>query len=693
MILQSRQPEARVETGRTAVVAAHRAAAEALLSVQQDDGHWRGELQGDSILESEYLLMKFILGQEDEPMADGRPGRLVLGRIAGYLRSLQRADGGWGQYPGSDIDVSATVKAYAALKLMGDDPDAPHMANARRVIIDRGGAENCNSFTNFFLACLGQISWNALPEIPPEIICLPRWFYFHLTKVSAWTRTMIMPLAIVSALRPTRPLPPSLGIDELFCDQRRRHRLINQRRTSWAWGKFFMGVDRLLKLKRRLGALPLRRYALAKAERWILDRAGHAGARTDGLGAIFPPMVYIQIVLHALGYPRDHAIVRRAELELDEFFIEQDGMIRIQPCFSPVWDTGIALYALTEHPAAADRAAIDCAARWLVERECTFRGDWGSSVGRDIQAGAWWFEYRNGWYPDVDDTAMVAMALRRAGGAANTAAADRGTRWMLAMQNDDGGWAAFDRTKNRRILEYIPFADHNAMQDPSCPDITGRVLESLAAYGLTNEHPAVRRAVAFIRRRQHPGGGWFGRWGVNYIYGTWQALVGVVRVGEDPAQEWIRRPGKWMKTVQKPDGSFGESANSYVDPALRGQGPSTASQTAWGAMVLQAVFGPDDPDLRRAIDWLVRTQLTPEQAADPAANPDGDPAGSWCEPWFTGTGFPLVFYLRYHLYRLYFPLMALGRYLAALGPDEKAAEDAEPVVKFRPKVQLIASSS
>jgi squalene-hopene/tetraprenyl-beta-curcumene cyclase len=674
-----------IETDRQTTVAAHRRAVEALQSLQRDDGHFCGELQGDSILESEYLLMKFILGQEDEPMADGRPGREVLARIAEYLRSLQRDDGGWGQFPGSGIDLSATVKAYAALKLMGDAPEDEHMARARRVILDRGGAEYCNSYSNFFLACLGQISWEALPEIPPEIILLPRWFYFHLSKVSAWTRTMIMPLSIVSALRPTRRLAPRLGIDELYCDRRRRHHLTSLRTGSPVWGRFFVALDRMLKLVRRVGALPLRRLAVARAQQWILQRSGHAAVETDGLGAIFPPMVYLQIVLKALGYDRGHEIVRRAERDLDAFFIEDGPTIRIQPCFSPVWDTGIALYALGEHREAADREALQRAARWLVDRECSHRGDWTNNVRRHVEAGAWWFEYRNGWYPDIDDTAMVVMALIRVGGRRNAAAVARGVRWLLAMQNDDGGWAAFDRTRNRQVLEYIPFADHNAMQDPSCPDITGRVVEALAAYGLTNDHPVVRRAIEYIRVRQHPGGGWSGRWGVNYLYGTWQAVVGVINCGEDPRQEWLRRAGEWVKSVQKDDGSFGESANSYEDPSLRGQGPSAASQTAWGAMVLQAVFGPHDPDLRRAVGWLVRTQLTPQQAADAGRNPDGDPPGSWFEPWFTGTGFPRVFYLRYHLYRLYFPVMALGRYVAAVAPEVEA----EPVVKIRPKVELV----
>ena len=657
----------------------------ALTRLQHADGHWRGELEGDSILASEYILMKFVLGQEREPMADGRPGLGVLGRIGNHLRSLQRSDGGWGQYPGSGNDLSATVKAYFALKLLGDDPDSEPMKQARRVVLRGGGAERCASFTNFYLACLGQISYRAVPEIPPEIVFLPQWFYFNLWRVSAWTRTMIMPLAIVSAVRPTRRLPASMGIDELFVDQRRRHRLTSDRPASAGWSTFFLVLDWMLKAARVVGGTPLRRLAIRRAEAWILSRAGQDGpASTDGLGAIFPPMVYIQIALAALGYRRGHAIVRRAEQDLDALFIEQNDAIRIQPCFSPVWDTGIALYALADCGMTVEHAPCRRGAAWLLKRECTHRGDWAKHVPREVQPSGWWFEYSNAWYPDVDDTAMVVMALGRIGGPDNVAAARRGVRWLLAMQNDDGGWAAFDRTKYRRILEYIPFADHNAMQDPSCPDITGRVIEALEACGHTNDHPAIRRAIEFIRSHQHPAGGWIGRWGVNYIYGTWQALVGAIRCGEDPGQEWIQRAGGWMKSIQKRDGSFGESADSYEDESLRGQGPPTASQTAWGAMTLQAIYGPDDPDVHHAITWLVHTQLNPADARDPVYNPDGDPAGSWVEPWFTGTGFPRVFYLRYHLYRLYFPLMAIGRYLAVA-----RGAGSEAVVKFKPKVQFI----
>ena len=645
--------------------AAVQAAQRALGSLQKKDGHWCAELEGDSILQSEYLLMKWILRQEREPLVDGRPGT-TLRKIVEQLRSQQRPDGGWGQFPGSGIDISGTVKGYFCLKLAGDSPDAPHMRRAREVILRMGGAECCNSFTNFYLACLGQISWNAVPSIPPEMVWMPRWFYFHLDKMSAWSRTMLLPLAIVTVLRPTRQLDAQQGIDELFVSQQARHRLKMRRDVPAFWRAFFGSLDWIMKRVHDVFGTRWRRRAIEQAFNWSATRMGQEmPAPTSGLGAIFPPMVYIQVVMQALGMSRGEPMVKRAERELDEFMIEEGNRIRLQPCFSPVWDTGIALYALADCGLDATNPMAEAAGDWLRSKEVRHRGDWAVNVAPGTEPGGWFFEYANAWYPDVDDTAMVAMSLRRIGGPANIAAAERGVRWILSMQNDDGGWAAFDKTKDRPIYEYVPFADHNAIQDPSCPDITGRVLECLSWHGLSLDHPAIRRAVQYIETKQEREGCFFGRWGVNYIYGTWQAVIGPIRCGVRRDASWIKRAGAWVKSVQKADGSFGESANSYENPSLKGQGPSTASQTAWAAMILQEIYGANDPDLQRAVEWLARTQLTPADAADPLKNPDGDPAGSWCETEFTGTGFPKVFYLRYHMYRLYFPLMAMGRFVQA----------------------------
>jgi len=412
----------------------------------------------------------------------------------------------------------------------------------------------------------------------------------------------------------------------------------------------------VLKLVDSAGMTPLRKRALQRIEDWLIDHTD----RSDGLGAIFPPMVYILIALRCLGYKPDHQLVREAHRHLDDLMIhdEKNQTIRIQPCFSPIWDTGLAGHALAEAGMDRRHEALSRCAAWLVSKECREPGDWVANVRRPVEPSGWYFEFNNGYYPDVDDTAMVAMALRRIGGPEAEAAADRGVQWMLALQNADGGWAAFDRTEERPLLEHVPFADHNAIQDPSCPDITGRTLECLGHHGLGPDHPQAQQAIQFLRSRQEPEGCWFGRWGVNYIYGTWQVLVGLKSIGCDMNAQWIRRAGVWLESVQQPSGAFGESADTYENRELMGQGPATASQTAWGVMGLMSVFGPHHDGVRRGVRWLLNTQHEDDHEQDP---------GSWSEPWFTGTGFPRVFYLRYHLYRLYFPVMCLGRWLREQG--------------------------
>ncbi len=624
---------------RSAASAALSRATECLVSMQHPSGFWCGELEGDSILQSEYILLKFIVEQED----DAR-----LPKIANYLRKQQRqSDGAWVQYPGGKPDLSATVKAYFALKLIGDSTDAPHMKMARELILKLGGAERCNTYSKFYLAALGQMHYDSVPVIPPELVLLPKWFYFHLDKVSAWSRTMIMPLAVISSYRPVRQLPAPRGIMELYASHDYIHRpYIEFDKQLLSWKNLFLAVDRGLKFLEKTNLKPLRRSALERIERWILKRAD--AQHSDGLGAIFPPMVYIIIALRCLGYSMEDARVREAERQLARLMIEDEDSIRLQPCFSPIWDTGIAAHALCDAGFNQEQESMRRAVSWLVSKECRDFGDWKANIRSKVQPSGWYFEFNNAYYPDVDDTAMVTMALLRSGCAEGNLPAERGIQWILAMQNDDGGWAAFDRTINRPILEYIPFADHNAIQDPSCPDITGRTLECLGHFGLRANHPAVQNALRFLEFEQEPDGSWFGRWGVNYIYGTWQVVCGLKIVGVDMSQPWIQKTGAWLRRVQKHDGSFGESPDTYEDPSSKGSGPSTASQTAWGTMALMAIYGPGEPGVIQGIRYLIETQLE---------------SGSWEEPWFTGTGFPRVFYLRYHLYRLYFPIMCLGRWL------------------------------
>ncbi|MHC4996097.1 MAG: squalene--hopene cyclase [Planctomycetota bacterium] len=629
------------------------AATEALIREQNPDGHWCAELEGDSILQSEYILMKWILGEEDDPN---------LPRVANHLRSQQRSrDGAWIQFPGAKPDLSATVKAYFALKLCGDDTEAPHMRRARELVLRLGGMEVSDTYTKFYLAQLGQLHFDNVPAVPPELFYLPKWCFFHLDKISSWSRGMVIALMLLSAGRKVRPLPPEQGCAELLAnpDYATEH-IIRWKTSGMSWANTFLIVDKGVKLWQKTGFLPGRKAALDRALRWIERRT--VPGESDGLGAIFPPMVYYIIALkNVLHRPEDDPHLVEARQQLDRFMLHDldHDSIRFQPCLSPVWDSGYATYALADAGLDASHPAAKKAADWLVAQECTVVGDWANNLPSDTPPGGWYFEYNNAYYPDVDDTAMVAMALQRIGGEDALAAAKRGVNWALAMQNSDGGWAAFDKTEDIPLLEKIPFADHNAIQDPSCSDITGRTLDALSHFGYDVSHPAVKRAVAYMKKTQEPEGCWWGRWGVNYIYGTWQAVGGMRKIGVDMDQPWIQRAGQWLKSVQQDDGSFGETANSYEDRSLMGQGPPTASQTAWGTMALMSIYGHNEPGVQRGVQWLMDTQLD---------------NGDWHETEMTGTGFPKIFYLRYHLYRLYFPVMCLGRYKAMV---ESASDESD----------------
>jgi squalene-hopene/tetraprenyl-beta-curcumene cyclase len=620
-----------------------------LLHLQKPDGHWCGELQGDTILESEYVMLMAFLGRE-------RDERVL--KAARYILTQERPEGAWSNYPGGPVDVSVSVKAYFALKLCGYDVDHDVLRRAASLIRAAGGAERCNSFTKFYLALLGQYPYDNCASVPPEMMFLPTWLPGNIYSMSSWTRTIVVPLAIFSAHRPLRQVPAERGMRELFLEDPTAPAWPCPPSKSWfSWTNFFLGVDWAYKKWQRWGPKWVRRKAIERATRWMLDHFDDS----DGVGAIFPPMIYTIICLKCLGYADDSEEMTWALRQLEDLFLEDGETLRVQPCFSPVWDTALSLNALSMAGFAGHENAIDRAADWLFEREVRRPGDW-SVMNPYLEPGGWFFEYKNGFYPDTDDTAMVLMGLARSGQAwQNSSPADeavtmprpavrRGIEWLLAMQNTNGGWAAFDRDITLEVLTKVPFADHNAMLDPSCPDITARVLEALGQFGFHHGHPRVDRALAFLEETQDPRGCWIGRWGVNYLYGTWQVLVGLEAIGYDMTRPMVRRAVKWLNEVQQASGGWGESCHSYDDPATAGQGPTTASQTAWALLGLIAAGEADSDSARAGIQFLTQRQL---------------PSGDWHEEEFTGTGFPKVFYLRYHLYRLYFPLMALARFESA----------------------------
>jgi squalene-hopene/tetraprenyl-beta-curcumene cyclase len=664
-------------------------AARCLLGRQAPDGHWVGELQGDTILESEWVLLMGFLGREGDER---------VRKAARYILQQQQPEGGWSNYPDGPAEVSVSVKAYFALKLAGHDPEAPYMRRAREVIRALGGAARCNSFTTFYLALLGQFPYANCPAVPPELMLLPRWAYINIYAMSSWTRTIIVPLSIFYAHKPVRRLPPHLGIGEVFLDPPDTPLWPHPpTRRLLTWTNFFLAVDQLIKrCEDRLGFV--RAAALRRAEAWMREHLADSG----GLGAIFPPMIYTVVCLRCLGHADDSPEMQWALAQLDALMIEEGDTLRLQPCFSPVWDTALTLNALADAmPLVADadmnssfpssawertaaklrfatstsreaelpdlrsqaelgnesslglQSAMERGVSWLLAKEVRRPGDW-SLANPGLEPGGWFFEYQNGFYPDTDDTAMVLMALAKTGLAAARPAAERGLRWLLGMQNRDGGWAAFDREINRELLTRVPFADHNAMLDPSCPDITGRALEALGHHGYGPDHPQVSKGLAFLERTQGPAGCWPGRWGVNYLYGTWQVLAGLGSIGYDPSRPMVRRAVAWLKAVQQPGGGWGESCRSYDDPSFAGVGTPTASQTAWALLGLIAAGEAESDAVAAGIDYLLATQ--------------GEDGG-WQEEQFTGTGFPKVFYLKYHMYSLYFPLMALARYARIVGAE------------------------
>jgi squalene-hopene/tetraprenyl-beta-curcumene cyclase len=633
-----------------------------LLSQQHPDGYWCGELEADAMLEADYIFLHTLLESGDS-------GRLK--RALTELLRYQNDDGSWSVYPGGPGNLSLSVKCYFAAKLMGIGPDDSRLAKCRTWVLSHGGVIACNTFTKMYLCALGQYDYDAVPAIPPEIVLFPNWFYFNIYEISAWSRSIIVPLAIIYAKKPFKKIPSEQGIDELFVGGRANSilRLRMDRKRLISWRNVFLLIDRVFHLAEAVHIRPLRTLALKRAEKWMLERL----EMTDGLGAIYPAMLNAIIALRCLGYSEDDPQVIRARDEFEKLGVEQpatpempEPTFRMTPCASPVWDTAQAVFALGEAGVPRNDPRMVKAADWLLSKEVRHIGDWAVKVP-NTEPGGWYFEFNNEFYPDTDDTAQVLLALNKVDNPRERyqiSVAERAIRWEFAMQCRNGGWGSFDRNNTKMIFQFIPFADHNAMLDPPTVDITGRMLEMLATYGYTRGDKRIEKAIEFILREQEPDGSWFGRWGVNYIYGTFLVLRGLEAIGFDQHEPQVQQGAEWIRMVQNPDGGWGETCGSYDDPDTRGVGPSTPSQTAWALLGLLAAGDDRSDSIAKGIRWLLARQRND---------------GSWDESigegptrqgLITGTGFPKVFYLAYTMYRQYFPLLALTSYKRAM---ERAA--------------------
>ncbi|MBN9689382.1 MAG: squalene--hopene cyclase [Verrucomicrobia bacterium] len=620
-----------------------------LLSEQKSEGYWIGELIVDVTLVADMVAFYHWWGRVDREWER---------RAVNHIFSKQLPGGGWNIYPNGPAEVNATIKAYLALKLAGVPATDPRLLKARETAYALGGVPRMNTFSKLYLALIGLVEWHHVPTIPCEVLLIGKWFHVNFWDMSNWSRAMLIPLAIINHFRPTRPLENGVNLDELYPSGKwELNESLRPRYFDFSLRNGFLWLDRLHKLAEwfaRKGFHPFRQRALKRAEQWMLERF----EGSDGLAAIFPAILNSLIALKALGYPDDHPQVVRAHGELLKLMHHEPDSVRIEPCMSPVWDTAIVEICLRESGVPADHPKVKRAGSWLMDKEIRFRGDWYHKNPVDVEPSGWVFEFDNKWNPDVDDTAMVLLALRGIptdDRARRDACFDRGLKWLMAFQCRDGGWAAFDKDCTNSILEKVPFADHNAMLDPECADITARILELLGYEGYSLDHPQVKEAMRFLIKTQEKDGSWFGRWGVNYIYGTWQVLRGVKAMRVDMDQPWLQRAREWLIKVQQPDGGWGERCNTYDDPIFKGIGPSTPSQTAWAVMGLCAFGNPDDPALKRGIEHLIQTQ-----------NEDG----SWTEEEITGTGFPQVFYLKYDMYRNSWPLLALATYRKLLRGGE-----------------------
>ncbi len=614
-------------------------AREALLARQTEDGHWVYELEADATIPAEYILLDHFLDELDPDTLD------IHQRLARYLREIQGEDGGWPLFHAGDTDISATVKAYYALKLTGDSPDAPHMERARDAVLGLGGAARCNVFTRIMLALFGQVPWRAVPVMMVQIILLPRWFPFHLSKVSYWTRTVLTPLLVLMAEKPQARNPKGVKIDELFTTppfQERRY-MVNP--TGALLGHMFLWLDRGMRLALTVFPNLWQRRATDRAVKFVTERLDGE----EGLGGIFPAMANTVMMFDTLGYEKDHPHFVQARNAVKNLVVIDGDRAYCQPCVSPVWDTALALHALLETNHEEDAAAVKRATKWLRDHQILdIKGDWHDQRP-GLRPGAWAFQYRNEYYPDTDDSSVVAMALDRADSDENRESVDRGVEWIIGMQCRNGGWGSFDADNTFYYLNHIPFADHGALLDPPTEDVSARCISLLAQRGHSADHPAMATGIDYLKRTQMDDGSWYGRWGTNYIYGTWSVLCALNAVGEDPQAPYIRRAVEWLKSRQLEDGGWGEDCASYWPGREREVKGSAASQTAWAMLGLMAMGEAQSDAVRRGVEYLL----------DAPKNGSG-----WEEKFYNAVGFPRVFFLKYHGYSTYFPLWALARYRA-----------------------------
>ncbi|HEY1806913.1 MAG TPA: squalene--hopene cyclase [Acidobacteriaceae bacterium] len=663
----------RIDAAPDDVARAIERARDFVLGRQHAEGYWSSELEADAMLEADYIFLHVLLGT-----GDAGKMRRALAEIMRYRND----DGSWSLYPGGPGNVSLAVKCYFANKLMDVSADEPHMVETREWILAHGGVTACNTFTKIYLCALGQYEYNSVPAIPPEIVLFPKWFYFNIYEISSWSRGILVPLSIAYAKKPYKKLPQQHAIAELFVGGREHAdlRLKWDQKKTLSWRNFFIFTDRVVHWFERVHIRPLRSLALKKAEKWMLERL----EMSDGLGAIYPAILNSIIALRCLGYSLDDPQVIRAMDEFEKLGIDEpqgtaeypEPTFRMQPCMSPVWDTAQAMFALGEAGMDRKDSRLLQAADWMLSREVRRKGDWAVKVPR-TQPGGWYFEFNNEFYPDVDDTAQVLLALNKVDNPRERYQYDvcqRAIEWVFAMQCRNGGWGSFDKDNTKMIFEHIPFADHNAMLDPPTADITGRVLEMLATYGYSRKDRRVEKAIQFIYSEQEPDGSWFGRWGVNYLYGTFLVLRGLEAMGVWNHEPQIQQAAEWVRSVQNADGGWGESCDSYDDPVLRGVGVSTPSQTAWGLLALLAAGDTRSDSVAKGIQWLLSHQQI--DACGRGFWDESMGEGKTHQAIITGTGFPRVFYLAYTLYRDYFPLLALSTYRKAM-----AATAAEMTVR------------